>query len=51
MNRFEFTALGVAAGAAVAGFLGTWKLVIAGVIVAVVSWTWRRYVAPRLFSL
>lgn len=48
MNRFESTALGIAAGAAAAGYLGAWKLALGSLVAGAISFAFRRYVVPRL---
>ncbi len=47
MNRFETFALGVAGAALAASVIGPTKLVIGGLVIAVGSYVWREYLAPK----
>lgn len=48
INTLSKIALGVALAGLASLFIGPWKLVIGGLVVAVASYTWSEYVAPKL---
>lgn len=46
MNTVSKIALGVALAGVVSGFIGSTKLIVGGLVVAVVAWAIGRYISP-----